>query len=380
MQNLAMMAVAALPAVSAARGGGGGEPAGSPDFGALLEAELRGGAAAEMTPEASRALPAAAGGDETAPAAEMAPQPDQGSTVALLVMPPEMAPLLPGAVARAGASFSASLVPAQGNAGLVMPRTAKADAQPAQHAVLTALQAGQGRVEAEPPAEFADDGKSLPPARAGQIAPQLDAPARLGLHPGEAPPPPAFNLLLSERPEPAAPARLGLHPGEAPPPSPLAFNPIFGEQFVATPASRTPKIDSAVGAPGWDEALGQKVVWLVSQQQQVAELHLNPPDLGPLEVVLTVSNDQASALFVSPHASVREAIESALPRLREMMAENGITLGNATVSDDSFQGQAGTEREHHSPQRRADTELLAPGVRSSVLVPARRTGLVDTFA
>lgn len=380
MQNLAMMAVAVLPAVSTAPGGRASEPAGSTDFGALLEAELRGGAAAEMMPEASRALPAAVEGDEAASAAEMAPQLDQGSPVALLVMPPEVAPLLPGAVARAGASFSALLIPAQGDASLAMPRTAKADAQLAQHGILTALQAGQGRVEAEPPAGFADGGKFLPPASAGQIAPQPGAPARPGLHLGEAPPSPTFSLLPGERPEPGAPARLGLHLGEAPPPPPLAFNPIPGEQLVATPASRSSKIDSAVGAPGWDEALGQKVVWLVSQQQQVAELHLNPPDLGPLEIVLTVSNDQASALFVSSHASVREAIETALPRLREMMAENGITLGNATVSDESFQGQAGAERERHSPQRRADTELLAPGVRSSVLFPARRTGLVDTFA
>src|SRR5574340_940729 len=117
MQNLAMMAVAALSAVSAAPVGGGGEPAASPDFGALLEAELRGGAAAEMMPEACRVLPAAAEGEEAA-AAEMAPQPDQGSPVVLLVMPPEMAPFLPGTLARAGAPFPAPPVPVQGDASL----------------------------------------------------------------------------------------------------------------------------------------------------------------------------------------------------------------------------------------------------------------------
>ncbi len=73
---------------------------------------------------------------------------------------------------------------------------------------------------------------------------------------------------------------------------------------------------------------------MVSQQQQVAELTLNPPDLGPLQVVLSISNDEASATFVSQHADVRQALEAALPRLKEMMAESGITLNSATVSQE----------------------------------------------
>lgn len=95
-------------------------------------------------------------------------------------------------------------------------------------------------------------------------------------------------------------------------------------------------VEPRVGAPGWDAALGQKVAWLVNQRHQVAEMQLNPPNLGPLEVKITIANDQASALFVSHHAAVRDAIEAALPRLREMLAENGITLGNAQVSAESF--------------------------------------------
>ena len=95
------------------------------------------------------------------------------------------------------------------------------------------------------------------------------------------------------------------------------------------------------GDAGWDNALGQKVLWMVSQQQQVAELTLNPPDLGPLQVVLSISNDEASATFVSQHADVRQALEAALPRLKEMMAESGITLNSATVSQE---GSAPAER------------------------------------
>lgn len=106
-----------------------------------------------------------------------------------------------------------------------------------------------------------------------------------------------------------------------------------------------------LGATGWDNALGQKVLWMVSSQQQVVELTLNPPDLGPLQVVLSINNDQASATFVSPHADVRQALEAALPRLREMMADSGISLGNTTVSADTSQQQSGFERQDRSASR-----------------------------
>ena len=122
-----------------------------------------------------------------------------------------------------------------------------------------------------------------------------------------------------------------------------------GTPFTAVTAPVTPNVQASatptltlqppVGTPSWDGALGQKVTWMASNQMQIAELHLNPPNLGPLEVRLTVTNDQASAMFVSHHAGVRDAIESALPRLREMLAESGITLGNVSVGSQSFQQQ-----------------------------------------
>lgn len=73
--------------------------------------------------------------------------------------------------------------------------------------------------------------------------------------------------------------------------------------------------------------------WLLPIKDQTAELHLNPPQPGPLDVVINVSGDQATALFTSSHAAVRDAIEQVMPKLRGMLADNGIMLGNATVSD-----------------------------------------------
>lgn len=157
---------------------------------------------------------------------------------------------------------------------------------------------------------------------------------------------------------------------------------------VAAPATHNLKLDSRVGAPGWSGELAQKVVWMVTQKQQVAELHLNPPHLGPVEVRLTIGNDAgalASAQFTSPHLAVREAIETSLPRLREMLADNGIALGNVTVGADSFQQQAEAGREDRvTVKRPADmTQTIANGLAArptAALIRSGHHGLVDTFA
>lgn len=156
---------------------------------------------------------------------------------------------------------------------------------------------------------------------------------------------------------------------------------------ASAPTAQNLQLEIRVGAPGWNGELAQKVVWMANQQQQVAELRLNPPHLGPVEVTLTVGNDQgtqASIQFASAHLATREAIESALPRLREMMADSGIALGNVTVSADSFQQQAEAGRQDRPLMKQpADTGKTATGLagRSAVtFVRGERNGLVDTFA
>lgn len=142
-------------------------------------------------------------------------------------------------------------------------------------------------------------------------------------------------------------------------------------------------VSPRVGSAEWGGAVGEKVVWMANQSHQVAELHLNPPNLGPLEVRLTISNDQASALFVSHHSAVRDAIETALPRLREMLADNGIMLGNVTVGSESFsQQQASDQRDGKEGSRSGPG---AEGVMARMVVPGRpagpaRDGMVDIFA
>lgn len=156
------------------------------------------------------------------------------------------------------------------------------------------------------------------------------------------------------------------------------------QQAAAAAAVPGDKLMGRVGTPAWDQQLGQKVVWMAAGGDQSATLTLNPPDLGPLQVVLTVTNDQADAAFMSAQPEVRQALEAALPRLREMMSEAGIAFGNATVSAGSPEQQGSGERQASGRGGNGGGQLAGASGEMAITQSGSRArptlGEVDTFA
>ena len=151
----------------------------------------------------------------------------------------------------------------------------------------------------------------------------------------------------------------------------------------STPTRGVPEpsavVQTRVGERGWDQAVGDKLVWMVNQKHQVAQLHLNPPDLGPLKIAISLDQNQASAQFFSAHASVREALEVAMPRLREMLADSGITLGNTSVGAEAFREP--TQQQPRAQVVQTGTVVADSGpVSSGERLLRPMLGLVDTFA
>lgn len=147
---------------------------------------------------------------------------------------------------------------------------------------------------------------------------------------------------------------------------------------AGTAASAVAHVSTPVGGQGWDAEVGQKIVLMVSRQDSRAELTLTPPKLGKIEVTISMNGDQTSATFVSASPAAREALEQALPRLREILADAGITLGQASVNEESAQqGRDGSPSAGHHGGRvvGAAREADSPTqwLRSS-------DGLIDTFA
>jgi flagellar hook-length control protein FliK len=152
------------------------------------------------------------------------------------------------------------------------------------------------------------------------------------------------------------------------------------------------KIAARVGTPAWDNQVSQKIVWMVAGKEQSATLTLNPPDLGPMQVVLSVTNDQANVTFTAAQPEVRQALEDAMPRLREMMSESGLSLGNASVNAGASdqrqaQGEASGGRGGNgfgggAVEERNDNGSASAAAARVVARPMRASGLagVDTFA
>lgn len=108
--------------------------------------------------------------------------------------------------------------------------------------------------------------------------------------------------------------------------------------------------------PGGDARLAEQVKWFVQAGLGTAEMKLHPANLGALDVRVTMEADKAHVQFLSPHPIVREVIEAALPRLRETLAQDGLSLGNVSVSDqaarrgepDQGQGRDGSGHNRHN--------------------------------
>jgi flagellar hook-length control protein FliK len=138
-----------------------------------------------------------------------------------------------------------------------------------------------------------------------------------------------------------------------------------------------------VGQTGWDSAVGDKIQWMVSRQVQSAEIKLTPPNLGPMEIKLSIQNDQTSVQFVASHAATREALEAAIPRLREMFGEIQLNLANVDVSQQQANGsQAGNDSGSGSTEGYDDANGGSETGRSSAesLATQQGSGLLDTYA
>lgn len=150
---------------------------------------------------------------------------------------------------------------------------------------------------------------------------------------------------------------------------------------TAAAAPGTPgHVAPPVGSPGWAPALAQQIVRLPGGGE--VELHLNPAELGPLQVKLTLVESQAQVVFVAEHSAVRQALEAALPQLRTGLAESGINLGQATVGSGAGEqrtGQDSGERPGRGAPPAAGDERV-PAQPHGAAAGSGRAGAVDTFA
>ena len=143
----------------------------------------------------------------------------------------------------------------------------------------------------------------------------------------------------------------------------------------------------SIRQPGWDRSLGNNILWMIKEDLQSASIRVKPAELGPLNIQVSVQQDQLN-INISAHQGVaREALEAALPRLREQFAAQGFQQVNVDISQhqerssadaranpDSSSGHsdwAGVEQ--HNPPEEQITTQQSQTYRA-------HDGLLDAFA
>jgi Flagellar hook-length control protein FliK len=148
-------------------------------------------------------------------------------------------------------------------------------------------------------------------------------------------------------------------------------------------AAVTLPINSTFNQSSWGDEIGDRVKWLIGQNVQTARLSLNPPQLGPIEVKITVQNDQMNIMFTAHHAAVRDALESAVPRLREMFGDSGLNLVDVDISQHSFSDHRGASPDidtgNNHDKTSTDNNELSAGIALNQRI-SLHDGLVDYYA
>ncbi len=301
----------------------------------------------------------------------------------------------PGEPAPPGADFSHTLAlslstPEQPAAGRVRPtagKSAQVLAREAGHGEKTdpvaVAMALMDRVGPAPPPPVAVRASAPNPAGKPAAGPVVVAQAGQSTGAVAAAATAAVHTALAES-MPGASAAAG-HPAAASLGQPGGAGPLTAAQLVAsTQASASnpsasaggPALAAPVGSGAWTEQLAARLTWMTQQGVQSASLQLSPRNLGPLQVSITVQRGQASVWFGATQPETRQALARALPELRNLFANQGLSLTDSGVSHDApRQARAGP-----GGAAMAGGEASGPQGEGSVAPAPLGVGLIDTYA
>jgi len=149
----------------------------------------------------------------------------------------------------------------------------------------------------------------------------------------------------------------------------------------AQPTPQLP-VQTPAGQQAWAEDVSNQVRWMLGRAESKAELVLTPPSLGKLEVSISLNGDHTTAQFIASSQAARDALERAMPHLREILQQAGIMLGDANVSTSGQQGRDGSASSQGGGKGQGDEALTGAGTQSGSGGGwvKQQQGMVDTFA
>jgi flagellar hook-length control protein FliK len=90
----------------------------------------------------------------------------------------------------------------------------------------------------------------------------------------------------------------------------------------------------------FSDAVKDKVMLMISQKLQQFDITLDPPELGNMQVRVNLQGEQATVNFVVQNQQAKESLEQNMHKLRDLLAEQGVEVGDANVEQQSQQSDA----------------------------------------
>jgi flagellar hook-length control protein FliK len=137
------------------------------------------------------------------------------------------------------------------------------------------------------------------------------------------------------------------------------------------------------GQQAWGDAITERITMNAAKDIKQVTIHLDPPELGSLELKLQIKEDQQTHVQVQvQNPQVKEALESSAHRLREMLASQGLELAEFDVQADAGRGEQAaydSDQQGQGQSQNSDTPQDL-GEEISVEIPkAKNNNLLDTF-
>lgn len=127
----------------------------------------------------------------------------------------------------------------------------------------------------------------------------------------------------------------------------------------------------------WADKFSDQIVWLGQQGIKSALIKIHPEDLGPIEISIKVVKDSASVTINSHSSHVCSIVDQAMPRLREMMADQGLNLAEVHIGADTDPRQS---QQQNSQSNQDFVHHLDEEIQTTPLNHRQTQGLIDYFA
>jgi|GEM_PF-6041662 len=151
-------------------------------------------------------------------------------------------------------------------------------------------------------------------------------------------------------------------------------------KVVITPASLvTPNVHHN----DFEKDISVHLTWLTGQALSQAQIRINPPELGPLDVHLHLQDAQLRAAFFSEHAEVRQRLQDAVPTLQRFLETQGIDLKKIDIGQQAPGDQSMTHTKQFDTAS-VDTDVESTSASSVTFLSNgmhyQPLGLLDTWA